>query len=135
MSKAIFVRGISGSGKSTYAKELLDKGEVDCIVEADQFFMENGKYCFNSRKVSEAHEWAKSKMKLLLKQGKNVVVANTFTRLWELEGYMDIASQITTDLEVIRMESKYTNIHGVSEDVVKMMKERFEDYKGEKIIY
>jgi predicted kinase len=52
MSKVTIVRGISGSGKSTYAKSL---GILH--LESDMFFMQNGKYNWSADHIKFAHEW------------------------------------------------------------------------------
>ena len=53
MSKQMFIiRGLSGSGKSTIAKSLIEKGEIeaDCVFEADMYFCQNisGRVSFQS---------------------------------------------------------------------------------------
>jgi adenylate kinase family enzyme len=51
MEKIIYlVRGIPGSGKSTFAKSL-----GGTHFETDQFFMVDGKYNFDGSKLKEAH--------------------------------------------------------------------------------
>jgi predicted ABC-type ATPase len=52
--------GVSGSGKSTYAKQLqamfhVQNPTFSVVVSADDFFMVDGEYRFNPAKLSEAH--------------------------------------------------------------------------------
>ena len=55
MSKElILVRGIPGSGKSTFAKSL-----GGTHFETDKFFMVDGEYKFDGTKIKEAHKWCK----------------------------------------------------------------------------
>jgi uridine kinase len=41
------IRGVPGSGKSTFAQSLLDKFVVQRMYEADQYFVQNGEYQFD----------------------------------------------------------------------------------------
>jgi len=133
MQKLILVRGIPGSGKSTYASKLAkEKGYRH--IEADMYFEKDGRYKFDKDKITDTHKWCQNKTKEELKKGNTVVVANTFTRLWEIEPYEKIAKELNIKLEVIRMENKFKNIHDVPKDITMIMEKRFEDYKNEKII-
>ncbi len=70
------VRGLPGTGKSTYAKTL------DAIlVEADQFFIDkNDNYQYDPALIKNAHAWCQLETKRLLRAGFDVVVANTFVK-------------------------------------------------------
>ena len=93
MEKMLYlVRGIPGSGKSTFAKSL-----GGTHFEADQFFMVDGKYKFDGSKLKEAHNWCQNivntAMILNLTAGlnKRIVVSNTFTQEWEMKPYFEMA--------------------------------------------
>jgi len=124
------VRGLPGSGKSTYAKGL----PSHIHLEADMFHMEKGVYKFNGTFVKAAHHWCQTSTEIFLNAGYNVIVSNTFTTLKEMEFYIDKAAFIDCQLNVIRMNKNYGNIHSVPEDVLKKMAARFEDYPGEYIM-
>jgi predicted kinase len=131
MNKLILVRGLPGSGKTTYAKTL----KKYILIEADTFFEDdNGWYNFDPKKLPEAHHFCKKVTKILLESGQNVVVANTFTQLWELQPYIDMAVELGLSYKIIRMNSTYENIHHVPEDTIKKMKDRFIDIDGEEIL-
>jgi predicted kinase len=127
----ILIRGLPGSGKTTYAKTL----RRHILIEADIFFEdENGNYNFDPKKLPEAHGFCQKVTRILLKSGQNVVVANTFTQLWELQPYIDMAVELGLSYKIIRMNSLYENIHNVPEDTIKRMKDRFIDVDGEELI-
>lgn len=114
------VRGTPGSGKTTYAKQL------GCFhVEADMFFVRDGEYQWNPDDIKKAHEWCYQTVKAALDKGMDVVVSNTFTKRWELEKYLEF------DPVVYVTTYDGQNIHNVPEEVVKRMKDRWEDFEGE----
>jgi len=130
MAKLTLVRGLPGSGKSTYARKL----GLENHFEADMFFEKDGEYKFDPSKIKDAHEWCQSQTRAALKKGESVVVSNTFTQHWELKPYLDMAKELGAEVKVIRMTTDFGNIHGVPEAVINNMKERFEDFPGEEVI-
>ena len=123
MCELIIIRGAPGSGKTTLAKnDYIDY----CLVEADQYFMTDGMYKFDHTRIKEAHIWCQNKVKDNLSKGIKTVVANTFTKKWELEFYLNL----TNDFKVIHLVTMYGNIHGVPEEIVKRMIDNYEPMRG-----
>ncbi len=120
------IRGIPGSGKSTIANNLLKEGKVSAIVEADMYFIKDGEYKFDGTKIKNAHAWCKKTVIDNLQSGLNVAVANTFTRHWEYQEYVDFCKSNDIPYTIIVADGKYQNIHGVPSEIVKKMGERFE---------
>ncbi|EJU9535837.1 ATP-binding protein [Vibrio alginolyticus] len=120
--KLTLVRGLPGSGKSTYAKTL------DAIlVEADQFFIDkNDNYQYDPALIKTAHAWCQLETKRLLRAGFDVVVANTFVKNWEMSFYKSLADEVNVSFEVIEINGKYQNIHGVPDAVITRMRKQFE---------
>lgn len=134
MAKLILIRGVSGSGKSTYAKEHYPDLP---LVEADDYFMVDGEYRFNPEGLPEAHQMAKRRMVNYMLDDGVVVVANPFTRKWEVDNYLEaLEEQFEGDyeLEVIRLETRFENIHGLTPELIQMQVDRFEDYPMEFIV-
>ena len=125
--KLRLVRGLPGSGKSTRAQQLSALGYVH--VEADQFFMVDGRYEFDTDKLGENHAKCKSLVDLLLQSGHDVVVANTFTTEAEVRPYRMIAKHNGAELEIESMENNYGSIHDVPEEAIARMRKRWEDIK------
>jgi adenylate kinase family enzyme len=75
MKNLILLRGLPGSGKSTFAKQICNQH-----IEADMFFIQDGEYKFDASKLKEAHAWCKDKTEAWMQKGYNVCVSNTFTQ-------------------------------------------------------
>lgn len=118
----ILIRGIPGSGKSTIAKSFFEYVHL----ETDMFFLDDsGSYLFCGDKIKIAHDWCFDKVVEALSFGKDVVVSNTFTQLWEMEKYLHLAATHNLRVGVITAAGDYGNIHNVPESVVENMKNRF----------
>lgn len=121
------IRGYSGSGKTTAARKLVE--DTGCQhFEADMYFSLGGEYKFDPKLLKKAHQWCQDCTRVSLSMGKDVVVANTFTRLWEMQPYLDMGFP---NIVVWRCSGNYQNIHDVPDHVVEQQKQRFEDYEGE----
>lgn len=120
----ILIRGLPGSGKSTFAK-LLDFP----IIEADQYFYDDikGKYTFDASKLSEAHVWCQDRVSTYLNGGFSVVVSNTSTTEKEVKVYQDIAERYNAEFVSLIVENRHGNksIHDVPDNVMENMKKRF----------
>lgn len=124
--KLILVRGLPGSGKSTFAKSL-----GIAHYEADMFFMQNGVYNFNPLRIKDAHNWCKQQVFHELFCNNSVVVSNTFSQIWEMKEYLYMAKELKAEIEVIKMTGNYKNIHGVPAETIEKMRNRWEDFQGE----
>ena len=123
----ILIRGIPGSGKSTKAKSMLALNPNLVHLEADMLFEASGEYRFDPTFLSTAHDWCYSNTVFNLLSGKDVVVTNTFTKMWELESYLAIGQRLGCDITIIEMKSEYGSIHGVPESKLQQMKARWEE--------
>ena len=120
------VRGIPGSTKSTFASHWANfTGSVH--LEADMFFVGyDGVYRYDPSGISDAHSWCQDAAYQALHDGKSVIVSNTFTRISELRPYFEIAYVSNISMpSVMLMQNDFGSIHGVPDDVVEKMKDRF----------
>lgn len=127
----ILIRGIPGSGKSTYAKSILklyqDAGKPVCHYEADMYFTDlDGSYLFDPTRLKDAHNWCQTCVEESLKSGYSCIVSNTFIKKWELQPYIDMASSLKVPVTILTMEGKYGNIHGVPDEKIQQMIKNFE---------
>ena len=134
----VIVRGIPGSGKSTFAeycvKKLAEANITAAHCESDDYWMHNGVYKFDARFLHRAHEWCFKKVFESFKNNKIVFVTNTFTQMKELNPYLKEAAQHGLKVTVVRMANEFQNQHEVPELTLEAMRNRFCDYPGEVIV-
>ena len=133
MKNLYIVRGLPGSGKSTFAKTLV--GHDFLVCEADKYFMVDGEYKFDATKLKEAHESCRNMVETYMKDSlvndqfyREIAASNTFTQEWEMEPYIALANKYGYRVTSVIVENRHdgVNEHGVPEDKIQLMKERFE---------
>ncbi len=134
MSGILFlVRGLPGSGKSSLATHIWNEYAV---CEADKFFYDKeGNYNFDPTKLKQAHEWCRNVVETRMKDHQvneqyypEIAVSNTFTQEWEMESYFQLAEKYNYKVVSLIVENRHgsKNLHGVPDDKVEIMRNRFE---------
>jgi tRNA uridine 5-carbamoylmethylation protein Kti12 len=138
MKQAITMRAVPGSGKSTFAKQLMEKaksaGQSAELCSADEYFYKlgNGSYAFDPSKISEAHKYCFKKFIQAVNNGVNlIIVDNTNLSAWEISPYKAYAEAHDYDFSINEvasdpLESLKRQQHGVPEAAHKRMSESFE---------
>ena len=136
MEKVLYiVRGVPGSGKSTFAKRLVEHDFLVC--EADKYFIdkETGEYNFDITKIKDAHKFCQYTVEMYMKDStvndnfyREIVVSNTFTQEWEMEPYFELANKYGYTVFTVIVENRHggVNEHGVPDDKIQIMKDRFQ---------
>lgn len=125
MTALIIIRGIPGSGKSTLAQTLLNRGEVDNHYESDMWVDYVSGWTREASK--SAHAACQAAVERSLAAGESVVVSNTFSQHWEMQPYLDMAVKYGAEVEVITATGNYGSIHNVPNEVMEVMRLRWED--------
>lgn len=129
------MRGVPGSGKSTYAKkiaqEALDMEFLPIICSADDFFMVEDQYKFDVTKLSEAHKYCLRKFMLAVQDRHDpIVVDNTNINIEDIAPYVAVGEAFGYEVEVIQVDTNPEiaggrNVHGVPPARVRDMYQRF----------
>ena len=118
------IRWLPWSGKTTFAKSICNN-----ICEADEYFMQNGKYIYNPSEIKQAHEYCQNKCEDLMKLWiDKIAVSNTFIKKWEIEHYIWLAQKYEYMIfqTIVENINQTKNTHNVPENVVDNMKKNFE---------
>lgn len=120
----ILVRGISGSGKTTFAELIATN-----VFSADDYFTDAlGNYNFDATYLPTAHDACKARTEEAMKKGESkICVANTFTTEWEMAPYFKLAEKYNYRIFTVIMENRHggTNVHDVPEPVLQKQKNKF----------
>jgi predicted kinase len=121
------IRGLPGSGKSTFAKQLFDAKIVADVFEADQWFENNNSGQFDSTKLHQAHKACQQWAKMLIESGESVAVSNTSTTEKEVQVYQAIAVNAGANFVSLIVENRNDtkNIHNVPPEHIEKMRNRF----------
>ena len=127
------MRGLPGSGKSTLVNAIKSVYAKDAagdftICSADDFFMINGTYHFDTSRLSDAHEDCQRRMKeAVISRVRTIVIDNTNIMYWEMkpyintanpEGYIVILAEPKTPWRVNPEILAQKNTHGVPKEVL-----------------
>lgn len=139
MKKLIIVRGIPGSGKTTFADFLFENLGVDIdvsILAADDYFYDDdGQYHFDANQLHAAHMHCQQSVEnsMMLdgdKESPNsvIIVHNTSTTPKELKPYLELAVKYGYEVTSLIVENRHgnSNVHSVPEEVLAKMRNRFE---------
>ena len=125
LKQLILVRGLPGSGKSTWVRE----NYPGCLhLEADMFWMWEHQYIYDETISPKNHVWCADTAALAMKSGvPTVVVSNTFVSRNQMSYY--IASANANGYEVVEhtCAGTYGSTHNVPEDTMQFMRDSWEN--------
>lgn len=121
MRTITLVRGLPGSGKSTFAKLLAN---ARCVhLEADMFFeLGDCGYQFDASKLKDAHAWCQHQVELAMADADDVVVSNTFVKRWEMQAYINLAMKYGYRVIEVTVNGNHGSIHNVPEATIERMR-------------
>jgi len=128
MKNIVILRGVPGSGKSTYAAKNYPDYK---LLENDQFFMKDGSYQYDPKKIGEAVAACQCKAICAMSRGEDIVIANTHTHVWEFFVYCNLATAFNYNLTIIRLRNRFKNVHNVPDETVQRMEYEYEPYPNE----
>ena len=130
----VLVRGLPGSGKSTWAADRaadrrLQGLQVQVVSADDYFYTPLGggrvEYLFDSSKLPQAHAQCLDSARRGHEAGETVYVANTFTQNWEMAPYLDLDPDAV--VVVCPPVPGRLGVHGVPQETWDRMAARWEE--------
>lgn len=127
MNTLVLVRGLPGSGKTTFVANMMVENSVE--FSADDFMYADGQE-FDPARLAECHKKCQDAVRTVLAENSNatVFVHNTFTQTWEMEPYFEIAGETDTLVHTIVVENRHGNnsVHDVPDGTMSRMRQRFD---------
>jgi predicted kinase len=132
MKRVVVLRGIPGSGKSTFVES--QSGPDDMVVaSADHYFLDEfGVYNFDASKLPEAHGQCLRVFLMAVLDGCSlIVVDNTNISTTEISPYMAIAAAYGYAAEIVTIDcpldvALQRQTHNVPEQTMRRMSARYE---------
>ena len=141
MPKLIIVRGLPGSGKSTFAHKLADRGGL-ILVEPDALLVKDGKYDYTPERYADAVDQALMMVGLLgsCVTRPDCVYADVLPtnadveRVWNRYLYASLKEGkqlVVYDMPLISVDTAlHRNRHGVRKEDIKRMHDTWQDWPG-----
>ena len=128
MKTLYLIRGLPGSGKSTFATGMA-KALGAPHYEADLYHTnESGEYKWKPENVGAAHAWCQQWTQHAMVAGyPDIFVSNTFTTEKELKPYLQLAQMLNYRVVSLVVENRHGNesVHGVPAETMTKMRNRF----------
>jgi predicted kinase len=134
--KLTLVRGLPGSGKSTFAQSRIGIANPNArLFENDQYFIDDkGRYNFNIKEILNAAHYCWQRTAQQLMQGGDAIVANTFVTKRYIMPYIHLGVQMDAKIEIVLCECNYTSIHEVPDKVIDKMKLAWEAFTLDELL-
>ena len=141
MRRLLIVRGLPGAGKSEFARDWINHRVVardagtPTVCEADDYFETSEGYQFDASQLTAAHQNCIDSVRdALVDEAQFIAVANTFSRRWEFQPYIQMAEEMGVKYYVVSLYDSGFNdrqlharcVHNVPLTTISMMRERWE---------
>jgi len=115
----VLIRGLPGSGKSTMAEKDFPGHR---LIEADLYFIRNGKYKYKAREAKQAHAWCLAETRAAIAAGTDTVVANIFGTIDSLAPYLELQP----NAQIIEAKGTWPSIHPIPAAALARIKKNWE---------
>lgn len=128
MKHLYLIRGLPGSGKSTFATTL--STSIDCNhFEHDQYlYTTEGEYLWTEGRMAYAYRQCLRDTEATMVEGEPVVVSNVFPTKRSMKNYVKLAEKYGYKVTYIVVENRRggVNIHNVPQEALDDMRNAFQ---------
>lgn len=122
------IRGLPGSGKSTFAEKLAYGIHAQHFEHDRYLYTEDGEYLWTEKRMAYAYRQCLRDTEATMVEGEPVVVSNVFPTAKSLKNYRKLAEKYGYRVTYIVVENRRggVNIHNVPEDALEGMRNAFQ---------
>lgn len=134
--KLIIIRGLPGSGKTTYAKNMVLEeqaaGQSAVYLEEEMFFAKTHQKFHDAAQLTISGEWLNGQIAENLKYLDVVIVSNVCPSKSRLEEFKALADRENAEFEVYRLKTHW--VDKLPKFALDSLDKRTEDWPGEIVI-
>jgi predicted kinase len=105
MNHFYITKAISGSGKSSIAARLASTYDSSIVRSTDNYFMKDGKYCFDPKMLGQYHTNTLNDVKNDMAEGVScVILDNTNLKADHIKPYIKLAKQYGYSVTLIEVD-------------------------------
>lgn len=122
------IRGLPGSGKSTFAAMLARTLDCDHWEHDKYLYTEEGEYLWTEKRMAYAYRQCLRDTEATMERQEPVVVSNVFPTAKSLKNYRKLAEKYGYRVTYIVVENRRggVNIHDVPQEALDNMREAFQ---------
>ncbi|QHZ59991.1 hypothetical protein PJKIFABJ_00036 [Pseudomonas phage PE09] len=128
MSNLYLIRGLPGSGKSTFAETISDALNAQHFEHDRYLFTPEGDYVWTPGRMAYAYRQCLRDTECAMGDGLTVVVSNVFPTSKSLKNYRKLAEKYGYKVTYIVVENRRggVNIHDVPQEALEDMRRAFQ---------
>jgi predicted kinase len=115
------VRGLPGSGKSTFAKSM----GAPHHFENDMWWEMTGTP-WSIEHLSKAVMWCEDEVEKAMLTKQDIVVSNCFIKHWHMGRLKAMAEEHGYEVQVVTLNTQYGSVHDVPAETLERMKEQWQ---------